>query len=323
MRETSILLIILALIVMLSLVGCRNKEKTTVLTNDVKQETAMQEDEIKKIIIDGANFLNEGKYDDAKSTFEKAISMDKANKGAYIEIKNKYLEKERLDDAYYIIKLAISNNVDTENMKVLLNELKLKFEPTKLEVSLYKNKEYTLPTKIKAKINNAEKEVEVVWNNTTVDASKVGEVKYEGRIEQYDRAVELYLEILETRREKKTGYITKVYEEGEKRYITMDEIEFYFNEKDNNIADREAAKDGVIAYEGVYYIRNNNKALKSLQVAQGAKISLCGYRYNLETLVQKPVNFEELKNQKGDLRLLCHFYLENNVVVKIEEQYVP
>ncbi|HDK7173437.1 TPA: hypothetical protein PTV74_004027, partial [Clostridium botulinum] len=133
MRKKAIVSLLLILIVMLSASGCGKKQKTSVLTNDVKQQEAMKENEIKKFIKDGTNFLNAGKYDDAKSSFEKAISMDKSNKSSYIEIKNKYMEKKRIDDAYYFIKLAVSNNVDTENMKKLLNDIKSKFEVTKLD----------------------------------------------------------------------------------------------------------------------------------------------------------------------------------------------
>ncbi len=200
-EKKAIISLTLILIVMLSASGCGKKQKTSILTNDVKQQEAMKENEIKKFIKDGTNFLNAGKYDDAKSSFEKAISMDKSNKGAYIEIKNKYMEKKRIDDAYYFIKLAVSNNVDTENMKKLLNDIKSKFQVTKVYVNVYQDNEYKLPDKIKVKINNEDKEVGVVWNNKSVDTSKVGTIKYEGKIEQYDRIAELYLEIIEIEKE--------------------------------------------------------------------------------------------------------------------------
>ncbi len=201
MRKKAIISLLLILIFMLSVSGCAKKEKTSVLTNDVKQQEAMKENEIKKFIKDGTNFLNAGKYNDAKSSFEKAISMDKSNKGSYIEIKNKYMEKNRLDDAYYFVKLAVSNNVDVENMEKLLNDIKAKFEVTKLYVNVYENNEYKLPDKIKAKINNEDKDVSVVWNNNNVDTSKVGTIKYEGKIEQYDRIAELNLKVIEVKKE--------------------------------------------------------------------------------------------------------------------------
>ncbi len=131
--------------------------------------------------------------------------MDKSNKESYIEIKNKYMEKKRTDDAYYFIKLAVTNNVDTENMKKLLNDIKSKFEVTKVYVNVYQNNEYKLPDKIKVKINNEDKEVEVVWNNKNIDTSKVGTIKYEGKIEQYDRMAELNLKIIKAQEQEKSN----------------------------------------------------------------------------------------------------------------------
>ncbi len=96
------------------------------------------------------------------------------------------------------MKLAISNNVDTENMKKLLDNIKSKFEVTKLNDSVCQNHEYKLPDKIKVKINNEDKEVKVVWRNNNVDTSEIRTVKYEGKIEEYDRVAELNLNITKT-----------------------------------------------------------------------------------------------------------------------------
>ncbi|MBU5484131.1 Ig-like domain-containing protein [Clostridium sp. MSJ-11] len=339
MRKKAILLL-LTLTVALNVSACGNKEKKNVLSEDVKQEVAMQENETKKFIDDGIDFLNKGEYDDAKSSFEKAISMDKSNKGAYIEIKNRYMEKQRMDDAYYIIKLAISNGVDTENMQKILNDIKSKFEVTKLSESAYQNGEYKLPTKIKAKINNEDKEVNVVWNDNKVDTSKLGSIKYEGKIEQYDRSAELDLEIIKVEKAKKIGGISKVYEENGKRYLKFDEVEFYKNKDGNDsTAENEARKDGADAalfdegnVEGRlnngYYIRNKDKSLKTYEISPNVDISVCGYSVNLNTIDQQNISYEKFKTlDMGDrIRfkgVLCYIHLENNVVVKIEEQYIP
>lgn len=41
---------------MLSISACGNKEKRTILTDDVKQEVTMQENETKKLIENGIDF---------------------------------------------------------------------------------------------------------------------------------------------------------------------------------------------------------------------------------------------------------------------------
>ncbi|EPY2276436.1 Ig-like domain-containing protein [Clostridium sporogenes] len=359
MRKKAIISLILILIVTLSTSGCGKKQKTSILTNDVKQQEAMKENEIKKFIKDGTNFLNAGKYDDAKSSFEKAISMDKSNKGAYIEIKNKYMKKNRIDDAYYFIKLAVSNNVDTENMKKLLNDIKSKFEVVKVYVNVYQDNEYKLPDKIKAKINNEDKEVGVVWNNKSVDTSKVGTIKYEGKIEQYDRIAELYLEIIEVEKEtkkedntgkakntqeenknekakegksgKQIGFINEIYEQNGKRYLKYDEVEFFHNKDVNDrTAEREAIKDGkkILTDDGRlendFYIRNKDKSLETYEISPNAYIYICGYRNNLNALDLQKVNYESFKNLGFDHgNFLAYIYVENNVIVRIEEQFIP
>lgn len=344
MKRKAIISLMLILTSMVAISGCGSEQKRSVLTNDVKQEAAMQENETKKFIKDGTDLLNKGKYDDAKSAFEKAISMDKANKGAYIEIKNKYMEKQRLDDAYYIIKLAISNNVDTENMKNLLNEIKSKFEVAKIDVTVYQNDKYNLPTKVKVKINNEEKEVDVVWDNINIDTSKLGTTKYKGKIEKYDRSAELNLKVKKIEKVKKIGGISKVYENNGKRYLKFDEVEFFLNKDVNDTtAEKEARKDGYSEhgpYDGdnpfdsngrVYdnhYIRNKDKSLKTYEVSPNVQISVCGFEVKSDTVDQQKISYEKFKTLNMDDRhrykgILCHIYLENNVVVKIEQQYIP
>lgn len=333
MRKKSLILMGLTIAAMISFSACEEKQKTVVIASDMRQETIVQEEEVKKVIKDGVSFLNEGKYEDAKNTFEKAISMDKANKGTYIEIKNQYMEKERLDDAYYIIKTAINNNVDIENMKGILNDIKSKFQVVKLDKSLNINTEFNLPSKIKAKINGELKEVDVVWTNNSVDTSSVRQVKYTGKIELYDRDVELNLNVLKyIKKENKIGYITKVYDQDGGEYIAVDEVEFYSNNYlEDRTAEIEASKDGynLDVEEGGrwddYYIRNKSKDIKVYEISSEASIYLCGHRFGLETLVPEQIDFEKLKTQEeqSEYGILCNLYLENDVILKIEEQYVP
>ena len=363
MRKKAIISLLLILIFMLSVSGCGKKEKTSVLTNNVKQQEAMKENEIKKFIKNGTNFLNEGKYDDAKSSFEKAVSMERSNKVSYIEIKNKYMEKNRLDDAYYFVKLAVSNNVDTENMKKLLNDIKSKFEVTKLYINVYQNNEYKLPDKIKAKINDEDKEVEVIWNNKNVDTSEIGAIKYQGKIEQYDRIAELNLKVIELEKEtkkemkkenntqkvkniqeenknekvkevkegKQIGFINEIYEQNGKRYLKFDDVQFFLNKDANDkTAEREAIKDGKLKAENVgkvpyeFYIRNKDKSLETYEISPNAYIYICGYRNNLNALDLQKVNYESFKNLGFDHgNFLAYIYVENNVIVRIEEQFIP
>ncbi|MEL5897945.1 tetratricopeptide repeat protein [Clostridium sporogenes] len=368
MRKKAIISLLLILIIMLSISGCGKKEKTSVLTNNVKQQEAMKENEIKKFIKNGTNFLNEGKYDDAKSSFEKAVSMEKSNKESYIEIKNKYMGKNRLDDAYYFVKLAVNNNVDTENMKKLLSDIKSRFEVTKLYINVYQNNEYKLPDKIKAKINNEDKEVEVIWNNKSVDTSEIGTTKYQGKIEQYDRIAELNLKVLQSPKEKKEnknkeekinkninnsqkpyndknikevkngkqiGFINGIYEQNGKRYLKFDEVEFFKNKDANDrTAEREVIKDGKKEYlldgrvTDDYYLRNNDNTLEDYEISQNVQVYVCKYHIdkNINTIDLQRINYEKFKtldNVYGQGNALFYIYVEDNVIVKIQEQFRP
>ncbi|WP_251861496.1 Ig-like domain-containing protein [Clostridium sp. Marseille-Q2269] len=363
MKRKAIISLTLILVAMISLSGCGKKQKTTVLTNNVKQQEAMKENEVKKFIKDGTNFLNARKYEDAKSSFEKAISLDKSNKGSYLEIKDRYMEKQRIDDAYYFIKLAVSNNVDTKNMKELLNNIKSKFQVTKLYINVYQDNDYNLPEKINAKINNEDKEVAVLWENNGVDTSKVGTIKYQGKIEQYDRTCELNLRVIEIKKEtkkenntekkhntqgenhnwkvkkvkeeKKIGFINEIYEQNGKRYLKYDEAQFFLNKNgDESILRAEAIKDGrekdwdggKMTHE--YYIRNKDNSLKTYEISPKVDIYICGYHLNSNSGTLEKIGYEDfttLGSVYGPAynHPLYHIYLENNVIVKIEEQYRP
>ncbi|MHB8033905.1 hypothetical protein CF069_08115 [Clostridium botulinum] len=379
MRKKAIISLLLILITMLGISGCSKKEKTSVLTNNVKQQEAMKENEVKKFIKNGTNFLNAGKYDDAKSSFEKAILMEKSNKGSYIEIKNKCMEKNRLDDAYYFIKLAVNNNIDTENMKKLLSDIKSKFEVTKLYENVYQNHEYQLPDKIKAKINNEDKEVGVVWNNNNVDTSEVGTIKYQGKIEQYDKIVELNLKVMEFQKENKNqevknvkkiknsqeenknqevknsqeenknqkvkevkdgkqiGFINEIYEQNGKRYLKFDDVEFFHNkDADDRTAEKEAIKDGKkdLLLDGRmtddYYFRNKDKSLEDYEISPNVEIDICRYHIDSSDVTSKlqqiRISYEKFKvldNVYGQNNALLYIYVENNAIVKIQEQYRP
>lgn len=332
------IIIILILITVLNLSACGKKEKKIILSTDVKKEVAIQENETKKLIESGIKFLNEKKYDDAKNSFEKAISMDKSNRGAYIQIKNRYMEKQRIDDAYYIIKLAIGNGVDTENMKELLKNIKSEFEVAKLSETVYQNNNYKLPSKIRAKINNENKDVNVIWNNNVVNTNKLGSVKYKGKIEQYDRDVELNLKVIKAKKIEKAekiiktnkiGWVKVPYERNRKRYLKIDEVEFFLEDKfTHSYIKKEALKDGVKLIEPVYYIRNKETTLKEYEISPKAEIYVTSYMLEGNSIDNKKITYEKFKTldrYKKDKNsiILCKISLENDVIVKIEQVYIP
>ncbi len=81
MKKKFIISLTLILIVMLSVSGCGKKQKTSILTNDVKQQEAMKENEIKKFIKDGTNFLNSGSMMMLKALLKKQFQWISLIKG--------------------------------------------------------------------------------------------------------------------------------------------------------------------------------------------------------------------------------------------------
>lgn len=188
--------IILMLLLSSVALACDRKDKQTVLADNVSVEAKQDENEIQRDILLGDKYLQQDKYEDAKQYYEKAISLDKGNKKTYLTIKDKYLEKGRLDDAYYIIKLAVQNNVDTENMNKVLEQIRGKFEIVNIKDHIRTNDKYTLPSEVTVKINNVDTKVPVKWNsNPAVDTSKAGKFSYEGNCVQYERKVKVALDI--------------------------------------------------------------------------------------------------------------------------------
>ena len=118
----------ISIIMLMNFMACTSKDKESILLKDVKSQSKVEEQEIRTAIDNGNKYLEEGNYDKAKKWYERAISISKSSVDTYVKIKNKYLKKNRKDDAYRIIRLAIDNNVDVENMKKELKFLTHKWK---------------------------------------------------------------------------------------------------------------------------------------------------------------------------------------------------
>lgn len=209
-KLTKILLLSLILVVSVSDIGCGRKDKQKVISNNVSIGSKQEEDEIQRDIELGNNYLLQGKYDNAKQSYEKAIYLNIGNKQTYLTIKDKYLEKGRIDDAYYIIKLAMQNNVDTANMSTILYQISGRFEIVNIQASIAQNQKYTLPEEATIKINGVDTKAAIKWNNPSIDTSKVGNLTCEGNCEQYGRKVKLILNIELSQQEAQKILINKL-----------------------------------------------------------------------------------------------------------------
>ena len=194
---TKLPLLTLLILVSTISISCERKDTQKVISNNVSIEAKQVKSQIQKNVELGNNFLNEAKYDEAKQSYEKAISLEKGNKLTYLAIKDKYVEKERLDDAYYIIKSAIKNNVDISNMNKILAQISGNFKVTNVQGYVNQNNKYALPDGVTIKINGVDTKTLVKWSNSSaIDTSKAGNFTYEGNSEEYGRKVNLVLSVV-------------------------------------------------------------------------------------------------------------------------------
>lgn len=323
-------------ITIVSFTACTVKDKETVISKDVSQDIKAEEKELRKAIDLGNDYLQQGKYDEARKSYEKAISMDKGNKYIYLEIKDKYMEKERFDDGFYIIKLAIDNKVDYANMKNVLEEIKKKFQIVDMKESIYRGDEYVLPKNVTIKVNEKNIDAPVKWNNTSVDTSKIGTFTFEGEAEEYGRIVKITLNVSEA----KIGYVTQVYEENGNKHLKFDEVQFLGGEKGIEERRKDAERKGLTVSEESlktddgWFIKDDDEEITTYKISNNASFNLHDYVIDpLGDTQLKSVSYEVFKKamiaknsecpDKHSRNALCRIYLENGTIVKIESQYIP
>lgn len=332
------LLFLIIICIPVTLLSCSNTSKKITLSENTENEISLEESEIIKSITAGEKLLDEGKLEEAKENFSKAISLDKTNKDTYLRIKDKYISVNKLDEAYNIVKSAISNNVDIENMKLLLKEISSKFEVINLTSSIYQYSNYALPKNANITLLGNSVQIPITWDNEIVDAENLGTFKYEGFNEEYGRKVIMNITILENVYDKQIGWVKDFYKENGQLYINLDLVEFYLGREE---ALKEAIKDGKAGIDenGEYFlpapvwIRNNSSAITSYPISDDCIYSLCSATINLEnyetrgTLVNISYTdflkaFNDTKNNNARI-LLVWVDIKNGSIFKIYEQYLP
>lgn len=323
-------------------IGCSSSDKLFTLSPNVMDDMKVKENSILESMTSGSTALNDKNFAEAKKEFEKALSYDKSNIKTYNDIKDKYLDAKRFDDAYYFIKMAIDNGADVDNMKAILDDIKAKFETTEINESIPLNSHYALPTEVSMNINGEPSTVGVNWKNTNVSTDKLDNFVYEGFSEEYGHNIKLNLNIREILKEKKIGFITDLYEKNGKAYIKFDECQMFFDKINigDYTASKEAIKDGSgsldsdgLIYNG-YYIRNSSTDSKEYIISKDfiyysrtPKLSASGERISegyesfkeyVKNNLTNPPKFE-----RDNRLLLCWINTEDGIVVNLEMQYTP
>lgn len=333
-----IISLLFILLFSLFLLACSNTSKKITLSEYTPEEISIEEKEIIKYITTGEKLLDENKLAEARVAFNNAINIDKSNKDTYIRIKDKYLSINKLDDAYTIIKTAISNNVDIDNMNIILKEISSKFEVIKLPISVYQNDNFTLPKQVIMNVSDNSITIPVIWNNENIDTSTLGTSSYEGYNNEYGRKVVVDLTVLENVYDKQIGWVKNFYEKNGEIYIDIDLVEFYLGREE---ALKEAIKDGKAGVDenGEYFlpdpvwIRNNSDSIFTYPISSNTSYSLCGYNLPNNPIYSGglvyDVSYNEFlnvfnKTQTNEARtLLVWIDIKNGLIYKITEQYLP
>jgi tetratricopeptide (TPR) repeat protein len=200
-----------------------------------------------------------------------------------------------------------------------------------ITAEVVQGKEYKLPAKVAAVMaDNTTKEVTVKWESNKVDISEPGVYSFLGTVDNYDGKAKLNLTVKAKAvvKENITGFIEKVFEKDGKRYFIIDKVEFLTGEA----AVKAAIKDGNADYDyetgqyyvpNDYYIVNNNPLIRTYEISRSASINIYSsltYDYALTS-----VSYSEFMDNVNSMGygMLCNIYIENDVVVKVEQQYVP
>ncbi|MGL4109380.1 Ig-like domain-containing protein [Clostridium sp. LP20] len=332
----------------ITIIGCSPSNKEILLTTNVAEDMKIQENSILQSLEEGNNFLQEKNFTEAKKSYEKAISCDKNNLDTYVEIRDKYLDANRLDDAYYFIKLSIDNNVDRDNMIAALNDIQSKFDTTTINNTININTNYTLPEEVPISINGESNKVKIQWENKNVNTSTLGTFSFNGISDEYGRKVLLNLTVRKPIKEKKIGFITNFYEKNGEAYITFDEAQFFIDTETDKTATNEALKDGRNIHDGgfsedgliynSYYIKNSSTATKEYKLSKSTKFLLCRFivdknsDISANTAQPTSVDYTTFSKYIATARGYSHqpshallFWIdtEDNIVNNIDMQYAP
>ncbi|WP_133015418.1 Ig-like domain-containing protein [Clostridium cuniculi] len=174
---------------------CKPIAKEVVISENVRDDIKAEEEEVEVLKKKASEYLKENNFDEAKKLYEKAILMDKRNKDLYIEIKDEYINYNRLDDAYNIIKMAIDNEVDVDNMISIATDIKNRFDKIEYNYSVSQGDKYELPAEGVINVNGENISVPISWSEKDVNTNNIGIFIYEGINEQYGRSFIVHLNV--------------------------------------------------------------------------------------------------------------------------------
>ncbi|MEG1255911.1 Ig-like domain-containing protein [Clostridium sp.] len=359
MKNVKMLIVISMICIgIVTLGGCGFKDKETVISDNVEKEIQVEENEIDKYIEEGNKYLKEEKYDEARKSYEAAIAKGKSDRQIYIDIGEEYIKYKRYDDAYAIIKMAVDNNVDLENMKSRLININSNFQAISLSDEIYQGDLYVLPEQVEVSVNGEKIKDYVIWSKEA-STSTLGSIQYQGITREYGRTVNLELEVKENVYESKIGFIRDIYTENNIVYICFDEVKFYRGDEavtesmklgrgsrtpdgfilpNSNKEYENQGQDVITAEDKNYYIINDyyikylNNSKTTYTIDKNATFKMLAYEINPKnnSVDLQEVDYNTLKNYidnwkntDAERAILFWIDMKNDIVIEMYKQFTP
>lgn len=143
----------------------------------------------------GKTYILMGKFNEAKKVFKEASDVNPKNVDAYISIAEIYREMNMDDEAMLILKEGYKNTGD-EKIQKKIGEIEQNLPTNNIDVTVNQNDDYDLPSKVKIKVNNSDRELDAEWEQTSVDTAKIGSYTFNGITKEYNRKIKLTLKVI-------------------------------------------------------------------------------------------------------------------------------
>lgn len=249
----------------------------------------------------------------ATQNISSAVKQKESQVKKNIDLGNKLVNSGKTENARKAYVKAIEGNVDKSNMNTMLSKIQGKLAESKATKQYAKNKQ---------SVNQGQ-------NTSNAANLKPNQAKAPVPVPKQSS--------------KTIGFVKNIYERDGKRYLTIDEAEFYMGER----AVQEAVKDGKAYYKDNkpfvyddYYIRNTDKTVKEYEISNDASFNigkvLLDENYTGNGCDSEAVSYATIKNvvnsnnNKANDRGITDFRenlywitLNDNVVVQMNSQYTP
>lgn len=133
--------------------------------------------------------------------------------------------------------------------------------------------------------------------------------------------------------DRKIGYIKSVYEKNNKRYLSIDYMEWLAGGEAERamLEDGQCKKDEECVALNGYYIRNKERQVKTLEISSNAQIFMQTLNMEKEGIVwNREVEFDLFRNlflsgASNRFKETVPFIIkiDNETVTRITEQYIP